>query len=84
MLARKQSMTGEVSGQLMADYGPDETFSEGNNDIWPNRQRPRNVLRLLALVSLISVILNTPKTFEYAPYLVYITFLGKLRNSFYK
>ena len=68
MLARKQSTTGEISG-LMADYGPDETQSEGNEDIWPNRSRPRAFLRLLALISLISVMLNTPKTFEYAPYL---------------
>ncbi len=76
MLARKQSITGgDVStAALIADYGPDETQSESNDDIWPNRSTPRNILRLLALCSLISVMLNTPKTFDHAPYLIYVTF----------
>lgn len=62
----------------MADYGPDETLSEGNEDIWPNRTRPRLVLRFLALISLLSVILNTPKTFEHVPHLRYGTFIADI------
>ncbi len=74
MLARKQSATQmDISGaaQLMADYGPDETQSEGNDEIWPSLPKSRIVLRTLALLSLISVMLNTPKTFEYYPSLRY-------------
>ncbi len=74
MLARKQSATAAdisgAAGALIADYGPgDETQSEGSDEIWPNQARPRMVLRSLALISLLSVILNTPKTFENYPYL---------------
>jgi hypothetical protein len=81
MLARKNSLRaaegagGETSYVLAAaDYGPDETLSEGNDVLWPYRNTPRTVLRLLALVSLISVIMNTPRTFEYYPALKYVTF----------
>ena len=75
MLARKQSISGDPAAPVFADYGPDETLSEGNEVIWPDRSRPRLILRLLALLSLISVILNTPKTFETFPFLLYVTFV---------
>ena len=35
-------------------------------------------MRTLSLISLISVILNTPKTFEYYPALRYVTFLSDI------
>ena len=38
------------------------------------RKGPRNFLRFLALVSLLSVIVNTPKTFQNYPFLIYITY----------
>ncbi len=62
----------------MADYGPDETQSEGAEEIWPNKSRPRLCLRLLALISLLSVMLNTPKTFKHIPWLRYGTFVVDL------
>lgn len=74
MLTRKLSVTGEFSTAL-ADYGPDETLSEGNNIVWTNRSVVRKVIRLLSLASLISVMLNTPKTFEQCPPLLYVTYL---------
>lgn len=40
------------------------------------RKGPRTVLRFLALVSLVSVILNTPKTFENYPSLLYVTYVA--------
>ncbi len=83
MLARKNSLTvgpgAEVSVVYAtggADYGPDETLSEGNDVIWPNKGLPRKILRFLSFVALISVILNTPRTFEYYPPLLYVTFLA--------
>ena len=36
------------------------------------------MLRTLSLISLISVILNTPKTFEYYDSLRYVTFLADI------
>jgi hypothetical protein len=49
---------------------------EGSDDIWPNQPRPRSFLRFLALISLLSVILNTPKTFEHYPQLIWMTFVA--------
>ena len=40
------------------------------------RKGPRNFLRFLALVSLLSVIVNTPKTFQNYPSLLYTTYVA--------
>jgi hypothetical protein len=40
------------------------------------RKGPRTFLRFLALVSLVSVMLNTPKTFEYHPELKWATYIA--------
>ena len=40
------------------------------------RKGPRSFLRFLALVSLVSVMLNTPKTFKYYPELKWATFIA--------
>ena len=78
MLQRKQSITGggpEYSAAF-ADYGPDhETMSDSNEVIWPNRPFARRCLRGLALLSLVSVMLNTPKTFDYHPWLKVTTYV---------
>eukprot|EP00095_Tigriopus_kingsejongensis_P008699 maker-scaffold483_size159862-snap-gene-0.43 protein:Tk08699 transcript:maker-scaffold483_size159862-snap-gene-0.43-mRNA-1 annotation:"hypothetical protein L798_10696" len=81
MLTRKLSVTGEFSTAL-ADYGPDETLSEGNDIVWTNRSIVRKCLRALSLLSLISVILNTPKTFDRYSSLMYVTYLFDLFCAF--
>ena len=58
-----------------ADYGPSDETHEGSDIIWFNRISTRRVLRGLALLSLISVMLNTPKTFVLFPSLVYVTYV---------
>ena len=40
------------------------------------RKGPRSVLRFLALISLVSVMLNTPKTFEAYPKLKWATYIA--------
>ena len=64
-----------------ADYGPDETLAEGSEVIWTSKEWVRRVLRGVALVALISVMLNTPKTFEVYPFLFYWTYAGTYYNS---
>lgn len=72
MLGRKQSLKGEP---VQADYGPEESLNESADIEWVNKLWVRRLMRLCALVSLTSVSLNTPKTFERYPPLQYITFL---------
>ena len=67
------SVTGGVVG---ADYGTDETLNEGSEVVWTSKEWVRRALRGVALVALISVMLNTPKTFEYYPTLFYWTYSG--------
>lgn len=71
MLARKQSVRGEP---ILADYGPDEGLNENADIEWVNKVWVRRVLRMCALLSLVSVSLNTTRTFEKHPPLVYVTF----------
>ncbi|XP_064455791.1 sodium leak channel NALCN-like isoform X5 [Ornithodoros turicata] len=71
MLARKQSVRGEP---ILADYGPDESLNENADIEWVNKVWVRRVLRMCALLSLVSVSLNTTRTFEKHPILVYVTF----------
>ena len=47
-----------------ADYGPADETHEGSEIVWINRDFTRRFLRTLALLSLLSVMLNTPKTFK--------------------
>uniref|UniRef100_A0A1B0CBS8 Ion transport domain-containing protein n=1 Tax=Lutzomyia longipalpis TaxID=7200 RepID=A0A1B0CBS8_LUTLO len=72
MLGRKQSLKGEP---ILADYGPEESLNESADIEWINKLWVRRLMRLCALVSLTSVSLNTPKTFERYPPLQYITFV---------
>lgn len=75
MLGRKQSLRGEP---ILADYGPDEAFNESTDIEWVNKVWVRRLMRSCALLSLLCVCLNTPKTFEsYSP-LQYITFVCDL------
>ncbi|XP_055922237.1 sodium leak channel NALCN [Eupeodes corollae] len=71
MLGRKQSLKGEP---FLADYGPEESLNESTDIEWVNKLWVRRLMRLCALVSLTSVSLNTPKTFERHPPLQYCTF----------
>ncbi|XP_062711996.1 sodium leak channel NALCN isoform X2 [Aedes albopictus] len=67
MLGRKQSIKGEP---ILADYGPEESLNESADIEW---RWVRRLMRLCALVSLTSVSMNTPKTFERYPFLQYLT-----------
>ncbi|GBN65043.1 Sodium leak channel non-selective protein [Araneus ventricosus] len=72
MLGRKQSMKGD---EVLADYGAGETLTQlgisGDVEwLWVRR-----LLRLFALLSLVSVSLNTTRTFERYEYLFYATFI---------
>ncbi len=58
-----------------ADYGPSDETHEGSDIVWFNRKMTRRILRGLALLSLLSVMLNTPKTFKLFPSLVYVTYV---------
>ena len=51
------------------------SFINKNDLLFYFRKGPRNFLRFLALISLFSVCLNTPKTFKNYPSLQYITFV---------
>ncbi|XP_058821851.1 sodium leak channel NALCN isoform X1 [Topomyia yanbarensis] len=70
MLGRKQSIKGEP---ILADYGPEESLNESADIEWVNKLWVRRLMRLCALVSLTSISLNTPKTFERYPFLQYFT-----------
>ncbi|KYM83609.1 Sodium leak channel non-selective protein [Atta colombica] len=79
MLGRKQSLKGEP---VLADYGPEESLNESADIEWVNKLWVRRLMRLCALVSLASVCLNTPKTFEKVPSLQYVTFICDLIITF--
>lgn len=72
MLGRKQSLKGEP---VLADYGPEESLNESADIEWVNKLWVRRLMRFCALLSLASVSLNTPKTFEKYESLKYITFI---------
>lgn len=71
MLGRKQSLKGEP---VLADYGPEESLNESADVEWVNLIWVRRLMRGCALLSLVSVSMNTPKTFEKYSSLRYITF----------
>nr|XP_050847837.1 sodium leak channel NALCN isoform X2 [Vespula vulgaris] len=79
MLGRKQSLKGEP---VLADYGPEESLNESTDIEWVNKLWVRRLMRSCALISLASVCLNTPKTFEKVPSLQYITFVTDLIITF--
>ncbi|XP_071451143.1 sodium leak channel NALCN [Hetaerina americana] len=79
MLGRKQSLKGEL---VLADYGPEESLNESADIEWVNKLWVRRLMRFCALLSLLSVSLNTPKTFERHPSLQYITFCVDLVVTF--
>ncbi|XP_071650364.1 sodium leak channel NALCN-like isoform X2 [Temnothorax longispinosus] len=79
MLGRKQSLKGEP---VLADYGPEESLNESADIEWVNKLWVRRLMRFCALVSLTSVCLNTPKTFEKVPSLQYVTFICDLIVTF--
>ena len=79
VLQRKQSLRGEYT---MADFGPDENLNDNADIEWVNKNWVRWVLRVCALLSLISVSMNTPKTFEMYPVLNYVTFVTDLIVTF--
>ena len=80
MLARKQSLRGETIP--LADYGPDDNLNDNADIEWVNKNWVRRVLRACALLSLISVSMNTPKTFDLHPDLMYVTFTIDLVVTF--
>ncbi|GAB6021165.1 hypothetical protein CHUAL_003795 [Chamberlinius hualienensis] len=88
MLGRKQSIRAGIGGgglgvdPILADYGPDETLNENADIEWVNKLWVRRLLRLSALLSLVSVSLNTPKTFGKHPFFVYVTFCCDLFVTF--
>jgi hypothetical protein len=89
---RKQSLRGiPVSGVLpelsstVADFGPDDGGQGGSDSTdvdWVNRNWVRRVLRACALASFMSVSMNTPKTFDNIPPLLYVTFIVDLMVTF--
>ncbi|XP_058810825.1 sodium leak channel NALCN isoform X2 [Phymastichus coffea] len=79
MLGRKQSLKGEP---VLADYGPEESLNESTDIEWVNKLWVRRLMRACALLSLASVCMNTPKTFEKYPPTQYITFTIDLVVTF--
>lgn len=66
----------------LSDYGPDENLNDNADIEWINKEWVRWLLRGCALVSLMSVSMNTPKTFQEQPALEYITFCLDLIVTF--
>ncbi|XP_049804862.1 sodium leak channel NALCN [Schistocerca nitens] len=79
VLGRKQSLKGDT---VLADYGPEEALNESADIEWVNMLWVRRLMRFCALLSLLSVSLNTPKTFEKHPPLQYVTFCCDLFVTF--
>ena len=61
---RKQSGSRLPEDIPLADYGADENITDNVKIQWVNQPWVRTVLRGAAVISFISVCLNTPKTFE--------------------
>ncbi|CAF0876504.1 unnamed protein product [Rotaria sordida] len=70
-LMRKQSFRNDFVPLM--DYTQEDT--SGDNLEWMNKPLVKYVFRLTGLLSFISTCLNTPKTFEYHPFLQYATFI---------
>lgn len=61
---RKQSASRLPEDIPLADYGADENITDNVKIQWVNQPWVRTVLRGAAIISFISVCLNTPKTFK--------------------
>lgn len=61
---RKQSGSRLPEDIPLADYGADENITDNVKIQWVNQPWVRTALRGAAVISFISVCLNTPKTFE--------------------
>lgn len=81
MLSRKQ---GSLRGDPLplADYGPDENLNDSSDIQWVNKKWVRWIFRACAIVSLVSVSLNTKQTFEWCEELKYVTFVLDLIVTF--
>ncbi|XP_014778996.1 sodium leak channel NALCN [Octopus bimaculoides] len=66
----------------LSDYGPDENVNDTTDIDWVKKAWVRRMFRVCALISMISVSMNTPKTFEYQPKLKYVTFITDLLITF--
>ncbi|XP_063698698.1 sodium leak channel NALCN isoform X3 [Culicoides brevitarsis] len=75
MLGRKYSIS-KVGNSEIAYYGPELEINIDSQTVqFCNKLWVRRLLRGFALVSLFSVSLNTPKTFEKVPFLEYFTII---------
>jgi sodium leak channel non-selective protein len=70
-LMRKQSFRNDFVPLL--DYNQEDPT--GDSLEWMNKTFVKYTFRLTGLLSFISTCMNTPKTFEYHPYLQYVTFV---------
>jgi hypothetical protein len=70
-LMRKQSFRNDFAPLM--DYSQEDT--SGANLEWMNKPLVKYIYRLTGLLSFISTCMNTPKTFEYHPFLQYVTFI---------
>ncbi|XP_041355861.1 sodium leak channel non-selective protein-like [Gigantopelta aegis] len=70
-------------GMPMADYGPDENLNDNADIEWVNKPWTRRLLRACAFVSMVSVSINTPRTFELYESLMYITFSLDMLITFF-
>jgi hypothetical protein len=70
-LMRKQSFRSDFVPLM--DYNQEDT--SGANLEWMNKPLVKYIFRLTGLLSFISTCMNTPKTFEYHPFLRYATFI---------
>lgn len=66
----------------VADYGPDENLNDNADIDWVNKAFVRRLLRVCALVSILSVSMNTPHTFRENKELMYLTFIFDLIVTF--
>ena len=74
MLNRKQSLR-PGDNLPLTDFGPDDNLNDNADIEWVNKLWVRRCLRVCALLSLISISMNTPKTFDLHPVLMYVTFV---------
>jgi hypothetical protein len=70
-LMRKQSFRNDF--MPLMDYNQEDTT--GGNLEWMNKPLVKYIFRLTGFLSFISTCMNTPKTFEYHPFLKYVTFI---------
>lgn len=72
MFTRRSSGRGE--GVQINEYSPEDNLTDGSDIDWVNKLWVRRALRGFAMLSFVSVSMNTPKTFVEYSQLKYITF----------